>query len=122
MLNIDRLLSDLSEKCPKCPTCPTSENAKSDSGNQRLARVSPTCPTCPTEKPTLAKSNDAGAATPLTFSPLPDQFWLDPVLNGFKLNYKAMADLSECKGYPRACQRCRLLMADLKTCLLGPGG
>jgi hypothetical protein len=46
--------------------------------------------------------------------------FLDPVEAGYLDAYKAMANRSECRGYPQACPRCRLLMADLKTCLLGP--
>ena len=118
MLNIDRLLT-LADACPRCLTCLTSENGKSDSGNPGETRASLTCLTCLTEKPTLAKSNDGGAERPLSFEPLPGQFWLDPVLNGFKSNYKTMADLSECKGYPQACPRCRLSMVS-GQCLLGP--
>ncbi|NCD25685.1 MAG: hypothetical protein EOL86_08855 [Deltaproteobacteria bacterium] len=46
--------------------------------------------------------------------------FLDPVEAGYLDAYKAMANRSECRGYPQACPRCRLLMADLETCLLGP--
>ena len=61
-------------------------------------------------------------------SGLPDQgehlaasaSFLDPVEAGYIDACKAMSDRSECRGYPQACPRCRLLIADLKTCLLGP--
>ncbi len=66
------------------------------------------------------ENENQGAATPLSFDPLPGQFWLDPVLNGFMPNYKVMAGLSECRGYPQACPRCRLLMVS-GECLFGPG-
>lgn len=46
--------------------------------------------------------------------------FIDPVEVGYMPSFKAMASRSECRGYPTACPRCRLLMADLKTCLLGP--
>ncbi len=121
MLNIDRLLT-LADACPRCLTCLTSENGKSDSGNPGETRASLTCLTCLTEKPTLAKSNDAGAERPLTFDPLPGRYLIDPVEHGYLVANKVMADLSECRGYPQACPRCRLLMADMKTCLLGPEG
>lgn len=105
-----------------CPTCPTYENEVGQPVSLGMAGVSPTCPTCPTEKQQLHTNMDAGAETPLSFEPLPGQYWLDPVLNGFLPEYKTMADLSECRGYPRACMQCRALMADLETCLLGPEG
>jgi cell division protein FtsX len=68
------------------------------------------------------KNGKTWAEVPLSFNPLPGRYWLDPVDNGFLPSSKTMTDLSECRGYPEACQRCRLLMADLETCLLGPEG
>ncbi len=67
------------------------------------------------------KNENAGAERPLSFEPLPGRYWLDPVLNCFLSDYKTMADLSECKGYPQACPRCRLSMVS-GQCLLGPEG
>ena len=68
------------------------------------------------------KNENAGAERPLSFEPLPGRYFIDPVEHGYLVANKVMADLSECRGYPQACSRCRLLMADMKTCLLGPGG
>lgn len=104
------------------PTCPTLENEVGQPINPGTAGPSPTCPTCPTLKQALHGSQDAGAEVPLSFNPLPGRYWLDPVDNGFLPSSKTMTELSECRGYPDACQRCRLLMADLETCLLGPEG
>ena len=126
MLNIARLLfktdSVPTYHRPTLPTRPTCENISRSAANPRLARANPTLPTRPTEKTTHAKTPDAGAEAPLSFDPLPGRYWLDPVENGFLPSSKTMTELSECRGYPDACQRCRLLMADLETCLLGPEG
>lgn len=65
---------------------------------------------------------DAGAEVPLSFNSLLGRYWLDPVDNGFLSSPKTMSDLSECRGYPQACLRCRALMADMQTCLLGANG
>lgn len=67
------------------------------------------------------KNGDAGAEVPFSMKPLPGRFWLDPIDNGFMPSVKTMQDLSECRGYPKACQRCRSLMTS-GDCLLGPGG
>lgn len=56
-----------------------------------------------------------GAKRPPVALPL-----LDPMEHGFLATYAVMNDLAECGGYPKWCSRCRLLMADLETCLLGP--
>lgn len=126
MLNIARLLSLASgaqvEPDPTDPTRPDHEKGPSGPGNLGGARVNPTDPTDPTEKTAVATIQDAGAETPLSFEPQPGQFWLDPVDNGFLPDYKTMQDRKECRGCPQACQRCRALMADLETCLLGPEG
>lgn len=122
MLNIDILLSKVGEARPTLPTSQTGENKSRSAVKQGMATVSPTLPTRPTEKTIVAKSNEGGSETPFSLEPLPGRFWLDPVDNGFLPDYKTMQDLSECKGHPQACQRCRALMADLETCLLGPEG
>ena len=126
MLNIARLLSKTdsvpTDHRATFPGWATLKNTSRTAVNPRLARASPTCPTCPTEKTIHAKTQDAGAEVPLSFNPLPGRYWLDPVENGFLPSSKTMTELSECRGYPDACQRCRLLMADLETCLLGPEG
>lgn len=126
MLNIARLLSKVdsvpTDHRATFPTWATCENISRSAVNPRLARVRPTCPTWATEKTIHANTQDAGAEVPLSFDPLPGRYWLDPVENGFLPSSKTMTELSECRGYPDACQRCRLLMADLETCLLGPEG
>ena len=126
MLNITRLLTLANGEGPEPdPTDPTRpDHEKGPSGRENLggARVNPTDPTDPTEKTAVAEFQDAGAEVPLSFDPLPGRFWLDPVDNGFLPAYKTMLDRKECRGYPDACQGCRLLMADLETCLLGPEG
>ncbi|GAB1411201.1 hypothetical protein MASR1M90_23550 [Desulfovibrionales bacterium] len=126
MLNIDRLLKLASgaqvEPDPTDPTRPDHEKGKSGQQNLGGPWANPTDPTDPTKKTAVATIQDAGAETPLSFEPLPGQYWLDPVLNGFLPEYKHVASLSECRGYPRACMQCRALMADLETCLLGPEG
>ncbi len=66
----------------------------------------------------------AASAVPVTdptFEPLPGQPFIDPKQAGFMVAYKVMTDLSECRGYPRACSKCRLLMVS-GECLLGPEG
>ena len=89
-------------------------------GNQGMTGPSPTWTTWTTEKQGMQGETD-GAERPLPFEPLPGQFWLDPVLNGFLPDYKTMATLTECKGHPRACSKCRLCMVS-GECLLGPRG
>ena len=126
MLNIARLLTLASgaqvEPDPTDPTRPDHEKCKSGQQNLSGSWLNPTDPTDPTEKSIHANTQDAGAEVPLSFDPLPGRYWLDPVENGFLPSSKTMTELSECRGYPDACQRCRLLMADLETCLLGPEG
>ena len=75
-----------------------------------------------TSGPFPEKNEIHGAERPFSLEPLPGRFWLDPIDNGFMPSAKTMTELSECKGYPRACLKCRLLMADMETCLLGPEG
>ncbi|NCC04982.1 MAG: hypothetical protein EOM37_13295 [Proteobacteria bacterium] len=122
MLNIDFLLSKVDEARPTLPTSQTGENKSRSAVKQGMATVNPTLPTRPTEKTIVAKSNEGGAERPFSLEPLPGRYWLDPVDNGFMPSAKTMADLSECRGYPEACQRCRALMADLESCLLAPEG
>lgn len=105
-----------------CPTCPTYENEVGQPVSPETAGVRPTCPTCPTTKQALHEVMTAGAERPLSFEPLPGRYFIDPVEHGYLVANKVMAHLSECRGYPQACSRCRLLMADMKTCLLGPEG
>ncbi len=68
------------------------------------------------------ENENQGAEVPFSLEPLPGRYWLDPVLNGFVPAYKHLASLTECRGYTQACMRCRALMADLETCMLGPEG
>ncbi len=68
------------------------------------------------------KNGEAGAEVPFSLKPLSNRYWLDPIDNGFMPSVKTMQNLSECRGYPKACQRCRALMADMQTCMLGPVG
>ena len=125
MLNIARLLSLASgaqvEPDPTDPTRPDHEKCKSGQQNLGGPWANPTDPTDPTKKTAVATKQDAGAETPLSLEPKPGQFWLDPVLNGFLPDYKTMATLTECKGHPRACSKCRLCMVS-GECLLGPRG
>lgn len=67
------------------------------------------------------ENENQGAEVPFSLNPLPNRYWLDPIDNGFMPSVKTMQDLSECRGYPKACQRCRSLMTS-GDCLLGPGG
>lgn len=104
-----------------CPTCPTYENEVGQPVSPGMAGVSPTCPTCPTKKQALHESQDAGVETPISLEPLPGRYFIDPIEHHYLVSAKTMQDLSECRGYPKACQRCRALMADMQACLLGPG-
>lgn len=126
MLNITRLLTlangDRPDPDPTDPTRPGHEKAPSGQQNLGGPWANPTDPTDPTKKTAVATIQDAGAERPLSFEPLPGRFWLDPVDNGFLSDYKTMLDRKECRGCPQACQRCRALMADMETCLLGPEG
>ncbi len=89
-------------------------------GNQGMAGAGPTWTTWTTEKQGMHDETD-GAERPLPFEPLPGRYFIDPVERGYLVTNKVMADLSECKGYPQACPRCRLSMVS-GQCLLGPEG
>lgn len=67
------------------------------------------------------KNGDAGAEVPFSLKPLPGHHFIDPIDHHYLPSAKTMKDLSECRGYPKACQRCRSLMTS-GDCLLGPGG
>lgn len=123
MLDLDRLLVGMKEQCqPDQPDQP--DNGKYKSGRENIDRttVDPTNPTNPTEKQRHAETQPERAARPLSLEPLPGRYFIDPVEHGYLASAKTMTALSECKGYPTACPRCRLLMDDERTCLLGPEG
>lgn len=99
-----------------CPVCPTPAPPGGEPLNPHGYWLNPTCPTFPAKKQGVQGKTGRGKA-----APPPKKHWLDPVEDGFLPTY-SMARRDECKGYPGSCQRCRLLMADLKTCLLEPEG
>ena len=128
MLSVAHLLDQqgqcptFADGAPLLPHCPTFENGSGAGLNQGMTGPSPTCPTCPTKKQAVREKLDAGTETPISMEPLPGHHFIDPVEHHYLPSAKTMKDLSECRGYSDACLKCRLLMADLKTCLLGPGG
>ena len=107
------------ERAKKILECPRTQTDITDVRVSKGTSVGYVGATC---KAFSEKNGDSEAERPFSMEPLPGRFWLDPIDNGFMVSAKTMADLSECRGYPEACQRCRALMADLETCLLEPEG
>lgn len=128
MLSVAHLLDQqgqcptFADGAPLLPHCPTFENGSGAGLNQGMTGPSPTCPTCPTKKQAVREKLETGSETPISIEPLPGRYFIDPIEHHYLVSVKTMQNLSECRGYPQACQRCRALMADMQTCLLGPGG
>jgi len=103
------------ERAKKILECPRTQTDITDIRVPKGTSVGYVGATC---KAFSEKNGEAGAERPFSMEPLPGRFWLDPIDNGFMVSAKTMADLSECRGYPQACRRCRSLMVS-GDCLLG---
>lgn len=107
------------DRAKKILESPRTQTDITDISGMKMTSVGYVGATC---KAFSEKNGKTWAEVPLSFTPLPGRYWLDPIDNGFMPSANTMTDLSECRGHPQACQRCRLLMADLETCLLESEG